>query len=356
MTPRLAARIAVLAGLLALTLGGLLATSCDRKPRLVPPSADSLAIRSDSLGILSRMAGQMWADGRNDEAATVSARVLRMRLANVPQANWADFSRTLLDSLGVAAEVAGQGPVLAVNQFSRIEQGRTWPYLFWREGRDVRVQVIEGRGMQLVDATARTFTGDQAGDSSQVAVLWARKAGLGEQPLLVTWRHAAGGRWDLGQTLGPDSLGGTGNGHFRDSTLVTQTWRATPYFDENCSSCPHVMHERTFRWGAQGFERVDDRVLTTPYTVFTELIIALVNGDNETALRRLADPSLVAFARRLDWHDPARGRWRAEPSTDPRATSIVFFRGRADAYRVTFQSRGEEWVVLGFEAVNRSAE
>ena len=64
----------------------------------------------------------------------------------------------------------------------------------------------------------------------------------------------------------------------------------------------------------------------------------------------------MAFARRLDWHDPARGRWRAEPSTDPRATSIVFFRGRADAYRVTFQSRGEEWVVLGFEAVNRSAE
>ena len=109
------------------------------------------------------------------------------------------------------------------------------------------------------------------------------------------------------------ALGGIGTGAFRDSSLVVRTWGSTPYFDENCSSCPHVMHERTFRWGAQGFERVDDRVQTTPYTVFTELIIALVNGDNETALRRLADPSLVAFARRLDWHDPARGRWRAEP-------------------------------------------
>jgi hypothetical protein len=35
---------------------------------------------------------------------------------------------------------------------------------------------------------------------------------------------------------------------------------------------------------------------------------------------------------------------------------MVFFRGRSDAFHVTFQARGGGWVVLGFEATTRSVE
>ena len=335
---------------------GLTQAACDRKPRLVPASADSLAAR-DSLAILTRMASEQWNSGHNDMASSVSARVLRMRLGSLPVTDWAERSRVLLDSLGIAAEVAGRGPVLAINLFSRVEaQGATWPFLFWREADGVRVQVIEGREYQLLDATARGFVGDVAQDSSQVAVLWSRKGALGRQPLLLAWRRSSGGRWDLMQTLGADSLGGTGTGSFQDSTLSVQTWGSTPYFDENCSSCPHVMHRRTFRWGPLGFERTDDRVESTPYTTFTAFIAAIVTGDRDAAARLVADPSLVEFARRLEWHDPALGRWKAAPGSQATSPELVFHRGRKDAFRVTFQSRGAAWVIGGFEAVARSIE
>jgi hypothetical protein len=35
---------------------------------------------------------------------------------------------------------------------------------------------------------------------------------------------------------------------------------------------------------------------------------------------------------------------------------MIFFRGRSDAFRVTFQPRGAGWVLLGFEATTRSVE
>lgn len=343
------------AGLVLVVLAlGFTVTACDRKPRLVPASADS-ARGLDSLAILTRIASEQWNNGHHDEASSATARMLRLRLAAVPNGEWATRSNTLLDSLGIAAEVVGQGSVMALNLFSRVEsQGSTWPFVFWREADGVRMQVVEGRGMRLIDASARGFVSDVAQDSSRIAVLWGRKVGLGQQPLLIVWRRATGGRWDLAQTLGVDSLGGIGTGSFRDSSLVVRTWGSTPYFEENCSSCPHVIHQRTFHWAAAGFERVSDRLEVTPYTTFTAFIEALIIGGGEDAPRFVTDPSLVAFARRLGWNDPALGRWRAAPGSDPAASEIVFHRGRKDAFRVTFQSRGSGWVIAGFEAVVRS--
>jgi hypothetical protein len=209
--------------------------------------------------------------------------------------------------------------------------------------------------MRLLDASTRGFEGAAAGDSAQLAVLWGRRAGAGQQPLLLTWRHARGGRWDLAQTLGPDSLGGTGTGQFDDHDLVTRTFRATPYFDE-CATCPHVLHERRFEWGPSGFTRTDDRVVASPYATFTAFISALVAGDRDAAQEQVADPSLVEFARRYEWHDPALGRWRPAPGTEASAPEMTFFRGRNDAFHVTFQPRGPRWVVLGFESTTRSVE
>ena len=331
---------------------------CDRKPRLVPASADSLAVNGqDSIAVLSRQASQQWESGQPEQAAAMSARVVRARLSTEsPTSNWGDRARSLLDSLGIAAEVAGNGNAVVVNLFSRAEtEGVSWPYFFWSEPDGVRLQSLEGRGMRLLDAATRGFTAGAAGDSSQLAVLWARRGGAGQQPMLITWRHARGGRWDLAQTLGPDSLGGTGNGRFDGRDLVTTTFRPTPYFDE-CPTCPHVSHERRFTWGPQGFAIVDDRVMPSPYATFTAFVSALVAGDRDEAERQVADPSLVEFARRYEWHDPALGRWRPAPGTEASAAEMVFFRGRTDAFRVMFQPRGARWVVLGFESTTRSVE
>jgi hypothetical protein len=155
--------------------------------------------------------------------------------------------------------------------------------------------------------------------------------------------------------MGPDSLGGTGSGQFDDHDLVTRTFGPTPYFDE-CATCPHVLHERRFEWGPQGFVRVDDRVVASPYATFTAFIAALIAGDRDTAQEQVADASLVEFARRYEWHDPALGRWRPAPGTEANAPEMVFFRGRTDAFRVMFQPRGARWVVLGFESTTRSVE
>ncbi len=328
----------------------------DRKPRLVPAAADSLAAANDSLSILSRMAVGLWESGPSDAAAVTSARVVRMRLEADPEALWSEKARAVLDSLGVAAEVAGGAKAAVVNLFQRTEvEGGSWPYIYWAEGGEVRMQMLEGRGMRLLDATVRGFESGSAGDSSQLAVVWGRKGGAGQQPLLLTWRHARGGRWDLAQTLGPDSLGGTGSGQFADRTLITKTFKATPWFDE-CTTCPHVYHERRFHWGPQGFVRADDRVVPSPYAAFTAFVSALIAGDRDQAVRYVADPSLVEFARRYEWHDPALGRWRAAPGTESSSSEMVFFRGRSDAFRVTFQGRGNGWMVLGFEATTRSVE
>lgn len=329
---------------------------CDRTPRLVPASADSLAVDQDSVSILAREAVRQWESGQAEPAAATTARVLLARLQVDPSDDWEDVARGLLDSLHVGAEVSGVGRSVVANLFSRAEgEGRSWPYFFWSKDGMARMQPLEGRGMRLVDIAVRGFTSGGAGDSAQVAVLWGRRASAGQQPLLLTWRHSHGGRWDLAQTLGPDSLGGTGSGQFEDRALVTRTFRATPWFDE-CATCPHVYHERRFYWGPQGFVREDERMVPSPYATFATFVGALAAGDRETAERLVADASLVEFARRYEWHDPSIGRWRAAPGTEANAPEMVFFRGRSDAFRVTFQPRGAGWVVLGFEATTRSVE
>ena len=343
--------IAIFTVLLAMLAG------CDRKPKLVPPSAaDSTGTGQDSVGALSREAARHWEAGHAEEAAAVTARAVRARLEADPSDGWAERARSLLDEMNVGSEVAGSGTAAVVNLFLRAEaSGGSWPYVFWSEGGTVRMQSLEGRGMRLVDMAVRDFPGGSAGDSSQIAVLWGRRGPAGQLPSVLVWRHARGGRWDLAQTLGADSLGGTGSGQFDHRSLVTRTFSSTPMFDE-CATCPHVYRERRFLWGPAGFVREDERMVPSPYATFTSFVRALVDGDRELAQRFVADPSLVEFARRYEWHDTGLGKWRAAPGTEATAPEMVFFRGRSDAFRVTFQPRGAGWVVLGFEATTRSVE
>jgi len=342
-------------------------SGCSRQPRFVPASADSsLAAPGDSLAEQVRVLNERWsAPGGGEEAARLTAQVLlrdlRARLETGPPAALEGRARALLDSLDVGAEFAGAPCALAVNFFTRSDPTTgSWPWVFWSGGTTVQAQAVEGAGMGLVGLAVRGLDGTP-GDSGRapgIAALFERRAGGGQQPLLLAWR-VAGERLELAQTLGPDSLGGTGTGAFGtagDTAVVlgTRTWRPTPSFDE-CATCPHVYHERRFRWGRDGFERMEDLVVQTPYAVFVQLIQALTVGDRDGAAERVTRPALVESARRAGWAI-ANGAWRAAPGSEARRNEMIFYRGANEAWKVRFERHGGGWRVDAFEATTRVIE
>ena len=357
---------AVLVAILGATIGAAL-SGCSRQPRFVPASADSsLAVAGDSLAEQVRILNERWsAAGGGEEAARLTAQVLlrdlRARLAAEAQASWEGRARALLDSLDVGAELVGSRCALGVNFFSRSDPtAGSWPWVFWCGGTVVQAQAVEGAGMGLVGLAARGLSGEVAdsGSAPGIAALFARRAGGGQQPLLLTWL-VVGERLELAQTLGPDSLGGVGTGAFEtpDDTaavLGTRTWRPTPHFDE-CATCPHVFHQRRFRWTLVGFERVEDLVVPTPYVAFVQLIQALTAGDRDGALQLVTRPALVESARRAGWAT-VRGSWRAAPGSEERGDELVFYRGANEAWKVRFERHGGDWRVDAFEATTRVIE
>jgi hypothetical protein len=357
-------RAVVFAGMLVGILGATL-TGCSRQPRFVPASADSsLAAPGDSLVEQVRVLQERWsAAGGGEDAARLTAQVLlgdlRARPAEESRGSWEERARTLLDSLDVGAELAGAPCALAADFFSRSDPtGGSWPWIYWCDGTAVRAQAVEGQGMSLLGLAARGLSGGAPASTSPggIAALFARRSGGGQQPLLLVWR-IAGERLELVQTLGPDSLGGIGSGAFEspgDSVLGTRTWRPTPRFDE-CGTCPHVFHQRRFRWGLEGFERVEDQVVATPYVAFVGLIQALTAGDREGALERVTRPALVESARRAGWAT-VKGPWRAAPGSDERGDELVLYRGASEAWKVRFERRGDVWRVDSFEATTRVIE
>ena len=71
-------RLAAIGLVIAITV-----TGCDRKPRLVPASADSTSAGRDSITILTRLAAQQWESGQPEQAAALSARVVPGPLATL---------------------------------------------------------------------------------------------------------------------------------------------------------------------------------------------------------------------------------------------------------------------------------
>lgn len=356
------------AALACAALAGLaLLPGCQRRTRFEPLKADSTAAVSvDSLKLMARDLQAKWdqADA-GEEAARLSARYLledlRARMRIDPALSWESRARALLDSLGVGAETASERCALIVNFFARSDPGQgSWPWLFWCGGKGVLAQALEGRSLKLHSLAARGLWGDPPAPPGPpgVAVLFARRSASGQQPLAMAW-SLAGGRASLDQTLGPDSLGGTGTGNFEfpaDTTieLVTRTYRGAPRFEE-CATCPHLYRLYRFRWVDAGFERVSLEIVPSPYSTFVEFVQALAADDRATASQLVTDSAWLDAARRLQW-GAAKGAWRVAPSTDETAREMVFFRGKEEAYRVSFESRYGQWLISGFSATTRSVE
>ena len=347
------------ASAVALALAGLtLVAGCNRKPKLVPASADSLAIRSvDSMAVYVQDALDRWEAGDGAAAGPLTARILLDDLRLHPDEPLTR-ARTFLDSLGLGAEVSGEGDALAVNLFARSDpSGGSWPFLYWRDDAGTHVQAVQGTGLRLLDLSARP---PAAGTGPAVALLMARTTARGQQPIVFVWSQPAGvGGWKLVQSLGADSLGTAGSAQFtapdRDSVvLVARTYRPTPHFEE-CATCPHLFHTRRFRWGPEGLVMIEERTEPSPYFTFVGFINSLMLGDHDMASRYVTDPSLVDAANGYAWGQ-SRGQWRIAPGTEAEARDMVIFRGNQEAYRVHFTRRGGDWLVSGFEPTSRSVE
>lgn len=373
---------ALLAALMALA-------GCSREPRFVPASADSaLVAGGDAFAERARVVQQQWAGAEGGpDAARLSAELLladlRARFAGEPAGAWEERARELLDSLGIGAECAGAPGALAVNFFSRSDPSAgSWPWLFWSDSGTIVARAVEGSGMSLVAVASRGLggapgdrgtralpgsaapvqgAGPAVGDTSAappaIAALFSRRTGGGSQPFVMVWLAATG--LEQTQTLGPDSLGGVGAGAFESGAggatyLATRTWRPTPRFEE-CSTCPHVVHERRFLWELEGFRRVEDRVAPSPYAAFVDLIHALGAGDHDAALACVTRPELLAQAQEAGWA-AAGAPWRAAPGRAEREDEMVFYRGPREAWKVGFDHGPDGWRVDVITAVPRVIE
>lgn len=341
----------------------VLVAGCNRPaPRFVPAASDSTAgAGADSFAVLVASALERWESQPGDEVAATTEALILGDLRRHPDQGVADRARTMIDSCGFSGEVVGGATVAAVNLFARSDpSGGAWPSLFWRDGANVRMQEVDGSGMRLVDLAVKPSSASGGGEGGgQAAMLFTQTGRRGQQPVVLVWRRPANApQWTLAQTLGPDSLGGTGTARFLPAPdaaqLETQTWRGNAGFDE-CATCPHVIHTRRFAWTNDGFAQRGETVTASPYATFVQLIAALRAGDQELAVRRLADPSLLEAAQRYDW-GRTTGLWRAAPGAEENTSEMVFFRGNKEAYRVRFSQRGADWVVSDLQPVDRSIE
>ena len=357
-------RDALVRAALALVVTAFVLAGCQRKTQFFQGS-DSSGVAVDSGSVQLRELQIQWEAGGGEDAARLGAQALLERVRGLAPGEWKSSADALLDSLGIGFESADGPCGLAVNFFARSDPGAgSWPWLFTCGEHGPSAQSIEGKNLRLLALTTRALVSSGPPPTSPapgVAALFARRAGAGLQPVLMTWKRAKdGARWALDQTLGSDSLGGVGTGEFsaRSDTLielVTRTYR-TPAFFAECATCPHLFKLHRFRWGAEDYARAaPDSTIPSPYATFVAFIQALVTNDVAAAEALTTDRELVERARELDWGRP-KGAWRVAPAANESPNPIVFFRGDAEAYRVHFDQLGDHWRISTFEDAPRTVE
>jgi hypothetical protein len=353
------ARLALLALLLP-TLAGC--EGCHRQIRFQPAENTPALHSADSLRALIRQAQDLWEqpDG-GEQAAAATAAILREDLQVHADQPWDQRARTFLDSLDCGAEIRADRRVLAVNLFARSRpDAGAWPWLYWRTRNGIAWHALAGRNLQLVQVSARPDSTGSADGWTQAAVLFGRRAAAGQEPLLTVWNPPGNGVWAPIQALGPDSLGGMGTVQFQaegDTAIVavSRTFRGMPRFEE-CATCPHVYTIHRFRWMPEGFVRVEDRAVPSPYATFVQFVLALGAGDQNAAAALVTDPALLEQARLFDFAALPKGMWRTAPATEDNTSTMVLFRGQQEAYQVSFEPRGDTWLISAIKQTTRSIE
>ena len=116
--PRARARLGLAMGALVLAASAG-CQGCHREIRFSPGGTDSTFVPADSLRGLFRNVLDLWeAPDGGEEAAKLSALVVRVDLESHAGEPWATRARRLLDSLDVGAEVTADARVMAINFFA----------------------------------------------------------------------------------------------------------------------------------------------------------------------------------------------------------------------------------------------
>jgi hypothetical protein len=353
-------RGALVALALLVTLAAL--AGCERKVTLATDGADTTAtIASDSLEALFTEVRRVWEAGADDDAAArLTAEALYAELARHSPEAHRERAESLLDSLGVGAEITGERCGLFVNLFVRSDPTRgSWPFLYWCQPSGLRMQAVEGKGMKLVASASLADPAGKGPTPGRFAALFSRTRNGRSEPILFNWGLGPKNEWSVVQTLGPDSLGGYGTGAFESEggvvDLVTLTYRPLPRFDE-CATCPHAFTTHRFRWEPTGFTRLGSVPKPSPYGTFVRFVDALTNGREDDATQHVAALTVLEQARALEWDRP-KGTWRVAPGTDEtEGGDLKIFRGTQETYQVAFESRGPDWVISGIELAPRTVE
>ena len=336
--------------------------ACQRKTTLFTSSDSATVTSPDSARAWRDRAQQLWDDpDQRDDAADLTARVLRDEFKRLEPGAWQDRARFVLDSLGIGSEFALAPCAMVVNLFVRSQpDAGSWPYVFWCSHDTAAVQALEGKDLRLQGATTLGLLPARPDSARVLAVLFQRRARSGPEPLAMLWTlRRRDARWTVVQSMGPDSLGGNGGGEFTStsdtsSQLVARTYRTPAGFQE-CATCPHSFALHRFDVSPQGFAGTGVDSVASPYSTFVAFVQAMAAGRRDDAQHYLSDPSLLSEIERMGWQ-AGLGPWRTAPGTDETPFRLVFYRGQRDAYAVRFVQRGRQWLIAGIEPANRNVE
>lgn len=336
--------------------------ACQRKTTLFTDTDSTAVATPDSTRAWRTRAQLLWDDpDQQDEAAELTARVLREEFKTLDHSAWQDRARFVLDSLAIGGEFAAAPCAMVINLFPRSQpDAGSWPYVFWCSRDTAAVQSLEGKDLRLQAAATLGLEPVRSDSVRMLAVLYQRRSRGGPEPLAMLWTlRPKTNKWAGVQVLGPDSLGGFGGGEFEagsDSSvqLVARTYRTPSGFQE-CPTCPHVYAQRRFDVTPHGFTGAGRDSVPSTYSTFVGFVHAMQQGRRDEAESYLSDRALMAELERMIW-DPSAGPWRTAPGGDETPYRLVFYRGAREAYAVRFVQRGRAWLLAGMEPVNRSVE
>lgn len=178
--------------LLLACVAALLAAGCDRRPTLIPASADSTAVAPDSFSVQARRAADAWEAGDDGAAASASALLAREALDSRPDTRRGPSACAACD----LARRRGLGRQQGHRGGACVRPTATRHPVLAPAGRRPLAGARDARLHLSSVATLGMGDDSEPNDSAQVAVLW-----------IAAWRRRAAAARGLGacrrRALGP---------------------------------------------------------------------------------------------------------------------------------------------------------
>jgi hypothetical protein len=378
-----AGAVAILFGL---ALAGCNSNRVDQPPDAesvgldVPPSVDSLAtwaarartywasgdsMLADDAGALAREAfAAAWvatSGERSDAAAAEGAE--RLPLATKGGAPLPASVAAALARVGLSADilVAEGGTTLwqvivsdPVGSAGSATEFWAWPDANSAEDAP-RLQTLPPKAPARThygpEAVGQLFTYARAGGAG-LSSAWSRPRGRGGLEVALAERGKTGYRVTNNRVLpiGVDSVQFTpAAGGGPPALVVVGAGERDPHFDD-CPTCPHLERHQRYVFQKDNWSLVEERVKPTPYAALVAFVHELSTGTPDGALPYATDMDVVEQARSLGIDQGFRGFLRAAPGTGPDDVTQRYRTVGSEGIEVTFEQRGDRFVISDLRA------